>query len=110
MLETPARFLALDFVPRDIIMRLNTDVNRALAAAALTERIMAVGNLPAAMSPSEFGEKSREDSDRFGAIVHERGITAGNQGMVRKCVKRLSLATNAERVCAEIVLDQDEKP
>ncbi|XSC41900.1 Bug family tripartite tricarboxylate transporter substrate binding protein [Bradyrhizobium sp. RDT10] len=64
--------------PRDIITRLNTEVNRALATAALKERIMAVGNVPAAMSPNEFGERVREDSKRFGAIIRERGITAGN--------------------------------
>jgi tripartite-type tricarboxylate transporter receptor subunit TctC len=59
-------------------MRLNTEINRALATAALTERITAIGNMPAAMSPGEFGEKSREDSKRFGAIIRERGITASN--------------------------------
>jgi len=62
----------------DIIVRLNTEINRALATATLTERITAIGNMPAAMSPAEFGEKSREDSTRFGAIIKERGITAGN--------------------------------
>lgn len=64
--------------PGDIVTRLNTETNRALATAALAERIMAVGNIPAAMSPGEFGEKSRTDSDRFGAIIRERGISAGN--------------------------------
>jgi len=64
--------------PGDIVTRLNTETNRALATAALAERITAVGNIPAAMSPMEFGEKSRMDSDRFGAIIRERGITAGN--------------------------------
>lgn len=64
--------------PGDIVTRLNTETNRALATAALAERIMAVGNIPAAMSPGEFGEKSRTDSDRFGAIIRERGILAGN--------------------------------
>lgn len=63
---------------RDIVARLNTEINRALATAALKERIMAVGNLPAPMSPDEFGERAREDSKRFGAIIRERGITAGN--------------------------------
>ena len=62
--------------PGDIVERLNTEINRALATAALTERIMAIGNIPDAMSPAEFGEKSRKDSDRFGAIIRERGITA----------------------------------
>jgi len=64
--------------PRDIVARLNTEINRALATVALKERIMAVGNIPAAMSPDEFGERAREDSKRFGAIIRERGITAGN--------------------------------
>jgi len=64
--------------PRDIVARLNTEINRALATVALKERIMAVGNIPAAMSPDEFGERAREDSKRFGAIIRERGITADN--------------------------------
>lgn len=64
--------------PDEIITRLNAEINRALATAALTERIMAVGNIPAAMSSAAFGERSRADSDRFGAIIRERGITAGS--------------------------------
>ncbi|UPK01356.1 tripartite tricarboxylate transporter substrate binding protein [Bradyrhizobium sp. 170] len=64
--------------PREVIMRLNTEINRALATAALKERIMTVGNVPAAMSPDEFGERAREDSKRFGAIIRERGIRADN--------------------------------
>lgn len=62
----------------EIITRLNAEINRALATAALTERIMAVGNIPAAMSSAAFGERSRADSDRFGAIIRERGIMAGS--------------------------------
>jgi tripartite-type tricarboxylate transporter receptor subunit TctC len=64
--------------PRDIVLRLNADVNRALATTAMKDRIMAVGNLPAPMSPEEFGERAQDDSRRFGAIIRERGITAGN--------------------------------
>lgn len=64
--------------PNHIITRLNTEINRALATAALKERIMAVGNLPAPMSPAEFGDRAREDSRRFGAIIRERGIVASN--------------------------------
>jgi tripartite-type tricarboxylate transporter receptor subunit TctC len=64
--------------PRRIVRRLNTEINRALATVTLKERIMAVGNLPAAMSPEEFGERAQDDSRRFGAIIRERGITAGN--------------------------------
>ena len=62
----------------EIVKRLNTEINRALGTAALKERITAVGNVPAPMTSAEFGEKSHEDSDRFGAIIRERGITASN--------------------------------
>ncbi|WP_027520580.1 tripartite tricarboxylate transporter substrate binding protein [Bradyrhizobium sp. Ec3.3] len=65
-------------IPRDIVTRLNTEVNRALATDALQERIMAVGNIPASMSSEAFGERARDDSRRFGTIIRERGITAGN--------------------------------
>jgi tripartite-type tricarboxylate transporter receptor subunit TctC len=62
--------------PRDIVTRLNSEINRALATAALKDRIMAVGNVPAPMSPEEFGQRAGDDSRRFGAIIRERGITA----------------------------------
>ena len=65
-------------IPPEIVTRLNSEINRALATSALTERITAVGNVPVAMSPDQFRERSRTDSDRFGAIIRERGITAGN--------------------------------
>jgi tripartite-type tricarboxylate transporter receptor subunit TctC len=64
--------------PPAIIARLNTEINRALATAALKDRISLIGNVPTSMSPDEFREKSRKDSERFGAIIRERGIKAGN--------------------------------
>jgi tripartite-type tricarboxylate transporter receptor subunit TctC len=66
--------------PRDIVMRLNTEINRALATATLKERITAAGNVPAPMSPEEFGQRTGDDSKRFGAIIRERGITANWRG------------------------------
>jgi tripartite-type tricarboxylate transporter receptor subunit TctC len=62
--------------PRDVVTRLNAEINRALATAALKDRIMAVGSIPAPMSPEEFGQRAGDDSRRFGAIIRERGITA----------------------------------
>jgi tripartite-type tricarboxylate transporter receptor subunit TctC len=61
-----------------IVARLNSEINRALATAAVKEPIVALGNVPAPMSPGQFHEQSRKDSERFGAIIRERGITAGN--------------------------------
>ncbi|ANW03886.1 Bug family tripartite tricarboxylate transporter substrate binding protein [Bradyrhizobium icense] len=62
----------------DIVARLNKEINRSLAIAALNERIATLGNIAAPMSPEEFKERSRKDSDRFGAIIRERGIRAAN--------------------------------
>jgi tripartite-type tricarboxylate transporter receptor subunit TctC len=60
----------------EIVARLNREINRSLANAALNERIATLGNIAAPMSPEEFKEKSRKDSERFGAIIRERGISA----------------------------------
>ncbi|MEH2623017.1 tripartite-type tricarboxylate transporter receptor subunit TctC [Bradyrhizobium sp. AZCC 1719] len=62
----------------DVVARLNKEINRSLATAALSERIATLGNIAAPMSPEEFKEKSRKDSERFGAIIRERGIRAAN--------------------------------
>jgi tripartite-type tricarboxylate transporter receptor subunit TctC len=62
----------------DVVARLNKEINRSLATAALNERIATLGNIAAPMSPEEFKEKSRKDSERFGAIIRERGIRAAN--------------------------------
>ncbi|MDH7795305.1 MULTISPECIES: tripartite tricarboxylate transporter substrate binding protein [unclassified Beijerinckia] len=64
--------------PPEIVARLNTEINKSLANPAMQERITAIGNIPAPMSPAEFAEKSRKDSERYGAIIRERGITASN--------------------------------
>jgi len=64
--------------PDDAIARLNAEINRLLAAAALKERIATLGSESAPMSSDQFREKSRTDSERFGVIIRERRITASN--------------------------------
>lgn len=64
--------------PPEIIARLNTEINKALADKTLQERIAAIGNITSPMSPEAFAEKSRETSKRFGAVIKERGIVASN--------------------------------
>ena len=60
----------------EVVARLNKEINRSLANAAINERIATLGNIAAPMSPEAFREKSRKDSERFGAIIRERGISA----------------------------------
>lgn len=60
--------------PAAAVTRVNAEVNRILASAAMQERITAIGGVPAPMTPAEFGAKAAEDSKRFGAIIRERRI------------------------------------
>ncbi len=62
----------------EIVARLNKEINRFLATPALKDRIAMLGNIVAPMTPDDFRKKSQNDSERFGAIIRERGITAGN--------------------------------
>lgn len=62
----------------EIVARLNEEINRTLRNATFRERIAVLGNIASPMSPDEFREKSRSDSDRFGAIIREKGISASN--------------------------------
>jgi len=72
--DTIFGFYAPAGTPEAVINRLNTEINRILAAPALKERISALGGVPAPMSPAEFAAKAAEDSKRFGAIIRERRI------------------------------------
>lgn len=60
--------------PAAAITRVNAEVNRILGSAPMQERVAALGGVPAAMSPAEFGAKAAEDSKRLGAIIRERKI------------------------------------
>jgi tripartite-type tricarboxylate transporter receptor subunit TctC len=60
--------------PAAVVGRLNAEVNRILGTPALRERILAIGGVPAPMSPEQFGAKMADDARRFGAIVRERKI------------------------------------
>jgi len=72
--DTVFGFYAPAGTPEAVITRLNGEINRILATAALKERIAALGGVPAPMSPAEFAAKAAEDSKRFGAIIRERKI------------------------------------
>ncbi|GAA5232089.1 tripartite tricarboxylate transporter substrate binding protein [Verticiella sediminum] len=59
-----------------IIERLNAEVNRVLAQPAVQQRIVDIGGEAAPMSPQEFAQKAKEDSDRYGKLIRDRDIKA----------------------------------
>ncbi len=72
--DTVFGFYAPAGTPAAVVARLNAEINRILASAAVKDRIQALGGVPAPMTPAEFGAKAGEDSQRFGKIIRERKI------------------------------------
>jgi len=55
--------------PRDIIMKINADANRALKTADVRERLAAVGSEVIGSTPEELGAKMAEESERYGKLI-----------------------------------------
>ena len=59
-----------------MVARLTTENNKVLASPAVKDRSAAIGGEALPLSPAEFGKRGMDDSQRFGAIIRERKITA----------------------------------
>jgi tripartite-type tricarboxylate transporter receptor subunit TctC len=62
--------------PRDVVARLNTEVNRILAAPELKGRLAAQGFDTQNGSPEDFGRFVRDDYASIGQIIRDAGIRA----------------------------------
>ncbi|MFL5085787.1 MAG: Bug family tripartite tricarboxylate transporter substrate binding protein, partial [Xanthobacteraceae bacterium] len=62
-------------LPADITRRLNGEINKALAAPALRERLAGEALEPMPMTPEQFGEFIRADIARWSALARERNIS-----------------------------------
>lgn len=60
--------------PAEVITRINTEVNKILAANSVRERIVGIGGEAAPMSPSAFGSVVAADSKRYGELIKSRNI------------------------------------
>lgn len=69
-------FYAPASTPAPVVNRLNQEINRILGIAAARDRIAALGGEALPLSPAEFGKRGADDSQRFGAIIRERKISA----------------------------------
>ncbi len=74
--DTVFGFYAPAATPTLVIARLNQEINRILGTQAVKERIAALGGEALPITPAEFATKAAEDSQRFGAIIKERKISA----------------------------------
>ena len=62
-------------LPPAVVQRLNAEMNKALAAPALRERLAAEAIEPMAMAPGEFGAFMQADIARWAALARERKIS-----------------------------------
>ena len=60
--------------PRDIIMRLNGDATKALAAPDVKEKLMAQGLIPTPMTPEQLGQFIREDYERWAKVIKAANV------------------------------------
>lgn len=74
--DTVFGFYAPAGTPPEVVAQLNTQINRALALPAVKERIAAIGGEPLPGTPADFQRRAAADSQRFGALIRERGIKA----------------------------------
>jgi tripartite-type tricarboxylate transporter receptor subunit TctC len=61
-------------VPREIVLRLNAEINKALKSPAVSKGIAARGGTPAGGSPEEFAEHVRTQTDRMGKLLKSLGV------------------------------------
>jgi tripartite-type tricarboxylate transporter receptor subunit TctC len=67
-------FYAPAGTPPAVVSRLNQEINKILATQPVKDRIMAIGGIPAPMSPSDFNMRAAIDGTRFGALIKARNI------------------------------------
>ena len=62
--------------PRDVVVRLNADIQRALAAPDVVKRVTSLGQTPSPSTAEEFGALIRAEYARWGKVVKASGAKA----------------------------------
>ncbi len=61
-------------VPREIVMRLNAEINKALQSPTVTERFAAMGLMIVGGTPEHFAEHLRAETAKWGKVIKTAGI------------------------------------
>jgi tripartite-type tricarboxylate transporter receptor subunit TctC len=62
--------------PRDVLVRLNTEIGRALQSPDMVERLAKLGAEPMSMSPDQFDAFLREEYKSLGEVMRASGVKA----------------------------------
>ena len=63
-------------VPRDIVVRLNAEINKALVSPTITEKFAAMGSMPIGGTPEQFAEHVRKETAKWANVIKTAGIRA----------------------------------
>lgn len=69
-------YIAPARLPREIVMRLNTEINKALNSPTIREKTLGVGSVIVGGTPEQFGQLLRAEIDKWGKIIRTLGIKA----------------------------------
>lgn len=61
-------------VSRDIVLRLNAELNKALFSPAVSERMAAIGSMPMGGTPEQFAEHVRRETAKWALVIKTAGI------------------------------------
>ena len=61
-------------VPRDIVLRLNDEINKALASPTVIKGISSRGGTTMGGTPEQFGDHVRRETERLGKLIKAVGI------------------------------------
>ena len=73
-LTTWAGFTFPARVPREIVLRMNSEINKALTTPTVKDYFATVGTTPGGGTPEEFGELIRTETDKWAKIIKAAGI------------------------------------
>jgi tripartite-type tricarboxylate transporter receptor subunit TctC len=61
--------------PRDVVVKMNAEINRALRSSDMIERLARLGSEPMAMTPDEFDAFIAKEYEVLGKIMRDAGAT-----------------------------------
>jgi len=61
-------------LPPALVTRLNTEINKALAAPEMQEKLLAAGIQPVGNTPAQFAQFIKDETVRFEKVIREAGI------------------------------------
>jgi len=64
--------------PRDVLVRVSSEIRKAMQAPELKERYLALGLEPASNTPDEMAAFMRQQQERYGAVIKSRNIKVEN--------------------------------